>query len=46
MGLGLPEDTEHEAFLKQVQEGRIVIRLRAERVYGMALDLPPEMREL
>jgi PPOX class probable F420-dependent enzyme len=46
MGFGLPQPTEHEAFVNQVEEGRVVIRLRAERVYGMALDLPQEMREL
>ncbi|MEW2355348.1 TIGR03618 family F420-dependent PPOX class oxidoreductase [Spirillospora sp. NPDC029432] len=46
MGLGLPEAEQEEAFRKQVEEGRVVIRLRAERLYGMGLDLPPEMREL
>lgn len=45
-GLGLPQDTDEEAFRVQVEEGRVVIRLRVERLYGMALDLPPEMKEM
>ncbi|MFI0355876.1 pyridoxamine 5'-phosphate oxidase family protein [Actinomadura sp. 9N407] len=45
-GLGLPEATDEEAFRKQVEEGRVMIRIRAERLYGMALDLPPAMKEL
>ncbi|MFB4317405.1 pyridoxamine 5'-phosphate oxidase family protein [Actinomadura sp. 21ATH] len=44
---GFEDGAEREAYLKQqVEEGRVVIRLRAERLYGMGLDLPPEMQEL
>jgi PPOX class probable F420-dependent enzyme len=46
MGFEQPAPTEEEIFRRQVEEGRVVIRLRVERLYGMGLDLPPEMREL
>ncbi|MFD0852786.1 pyridoxamine 5'-phosphate oxidase family protein [Actinomadura adrarensis] len=46
MGLGLEAPNKEEAFRIQVEEGRVVIRLRVERLYGMGLDLPPEMKEL
>lgn len=45
MGFELPA-SEQDIFQRQVEEGRVVIRLRADRVYGMALDLPQEMREM
>jgi PPOX class probable F420-dependent enzyme len=42
---GIEDGAEREAFFRQqVADGRVVIRLRAERLYGMGLDLPEELR--
>ncbi|GAA3968580.1 TIGR03618 family F420-dependent PPOX class oxidoreductase [Actinomadura viridis] len=43
---GIDDPEEREAFLRrQVDEERVVIRLRVHRLYGMALDLPPALRD-
>jgi PPOX class probable F420-dependent enzyme len=42
----ITDPAEQEGFLKaQVEDRRVVIRLRVERLYGMALDLPKELQD-
>ncbi|GAA2426270.1 TIGR03618 family F420-dependent PPOX class oxidoreductase [Actinomadura vinacea] len=46
MALDVIDPAEQERFLQaQVADRRVVIRLRADRLYGMALDLPKELQD-